>query len=238
MSSVLKSFASCDTCPILEDSLCLPLPAKERDSLRGIARSRFVPEGQLIFKEGNEVTSFASIMTGVVKLFKAAPGDAQQIVTFMHPPALLGYTFLDVHLYSAEAATDVNLCMYPEGPFRSLLEKSRQLSRSIFEATDQQLESAREWMATLGRKSAYQQVAGLLAMFARYASPTSGGKRQILLPVRRSDLADYLGLTRETISRNITILRKRGVIELGSPREVLVPDMKSLLVEADIRVEI
>ncbi len=234
MASSFESFASCDACPILQDSLCLPLPAKERDGLRGMARSRFVPQGQLIFKEGNEVTSFASIMTGVVKLFKAAPGDAQQIVTFMHPPALLGYTFNNVHLYSAEAATHVKLCIYPQGPFRSFLGKSRELSRRIFEVTDQQLESAREWMVMLARKSACQQVAGLLAMFARHARPNGCGELQFLLPVPRSDLADYLGLTRETVSRNFTILRQRGVIELKSAREIAVPDIKSLLAEADM----
>jgi CRP/FNR family transcriptional regulator, anaerobic regulatory protein len=231
----LQPPAACDTCPILKDSLCLPLPAKQRDGLRRMARARFVPQGHLIFREGDEVTSFASIMTGVVKLFKTAPGKAEQIVTFMHPPALLGYAFNNVHLYSAEAATDVNLCMYPQAPFRSLLGKSRTLSRRIFEVTDQQLESARECMVMLGRKSAYQKVAGLLAMFAQRAQPDSSRALQFLLPVSRSDLADYLGLTIETVSRNITILRQKGFIELKSAREVVVPDIESLLAEAGMQ---
>jgi CRP/FNR family transcriptional regulator len=200
-----------------------------------MARGRIVPQGQLIFEEGTEVTSFASILTGVVKLFRASPGGAEQIVTFMYPPELLGYTFDKVHIYSAMAATEVELCVYPQAGFRSLLDKSRGLSRRILEATAQELELAREWTVMLGCKSSYQRVAGLFAIFAQRARPDGGGTaRQFLLPVSRSDLADYLGLTIETVSRNITILRQKSLIELRSAREVVVPDIQSLLAEADM----
>jgi CRP/FNR family transcriptional regulator len=232
----LVSSAPCETCPILQDSLCLPLPAKQRNILRTMASGCLVPQGQVIFKEGDEVTSFASILTGVVKLFKAAPGG-EQVVAFRYPPELLGYTFDNVHIYSAVAATEVELCIYPQAPFRAILDKSRQLSRRILEVKSNELESAREWMVTLGRKSAYQRVAALLAIFAQRARPEEGAARQFLLPVRRADLADYLGLTLETVCRNITILRQKSLIELRSAREVVVPDIDSLLAEADMLAE-
>ncbi len=229
----LVSSAPCETCPILADSLCLPLPARQRNGLRHMASGRLVPQGEVIFKEGDEVTSFASILTGVVKLFKASPGG-DQVVALRYPPELLGYTFDSVHIYSAVAATEVQLCIYPQAPFRSLLDKSQQLSRRIFQVKSNELESAREWTVMLGRKPSYQRVAGLFAMFAQRAQPKQDATRQFLLPVRRADLADYLGLTLETVCRNITMLRQKSLIELLSAREVVVPDLDSLLAEADM----
>lgn len=226
--------APCNACPILEYSLCLPLPARQRESLRSIARSRIVPQGQLIFEQGNEVVSFASIMTGVVKLLRTPPAGGSQIVAFMHPPEFIGYTFDKVHLYSAEAATDVEICIYPRDPFLALLGKSKKLSRSLFEAAAEELDSARKWRLTLGRVPAYQRVVGLLAKFAQHTRSDEGGALEFLLPASRSDLADYLGLTVETVSRNITILRQKGLIELKSAREVFVPNMDDLLAEADM----
>lgn len=193
-----------------------------------------MPEGQLIFKEGNEVTSFASILTGVVKLFRALPGGAEQIVTLVYPPYFLGYTLNGAHKYSAAAATEVELCIYPRACFHSMLEKNRALSRRIFKKTSLELELAREWTVMLGRKSSYQRVAGLFAIFAQRARRDGSTALQFLLPVSRVDLADYLGLTPETVSRNITILRQKSLIELRSAREVVVPDIESLLAEADI----
>ena len=232
-ASACSSSAPCKTCPIIEDSLCLPLPAKQRNSLRRIARARMVPQGQLIFKEGDELTSFAAILSGVVKLTKASP-RGEQIVTFKYPPELLALTYNDVHIYSAMAATEVQLCIYPRAPFRSFLDRSRELSRRILKVKSDELESAREWTVMLGRKPAYQRVAGLLAMFAQRARGDGGTAQQFLLPVSRADIADYLGLTLETVCRNITILRQKSLIELRSAREVVVPNLDSLLAEADM----
>ena len=179
----LVSSAPCETCPILADSLCLPLPARQRNGLRQMASGRLVPQGEVIFKEGDEVTSFASILTGVVKLFKASPGG-DQVVALRYPPELLGYTFDSVHIYSAVAATEVELCIYPQAPFRSLLDKSQQLSRRIFQVKSNELESAREWTVMLGRKPSYQRVARPFrdvcatcpAKTRRYAAIPAAGK--------------------------------------------------------------
>lgn len=226
--------APCDTCPILEDSLCLPLPEKQRNGVRCMARGRLVPQGQPIFEEGEEVGFFASILTGVVKLFRAVPGKPAQIVTFLYPPQFLGYSSGDVHRYSAAATTEVELCIYPRSGFHSMLEESGGLRRKMLEKTDQDLELAREWVVMLSRKSSYQRVAGIIAIFAQRTQRKAGTNLRFFLPVSRADLAAYLGMTLETVSRNITILRQKRLIELRSTREVVVPHIESLLAEADM----
>ncbi len=226
------SAASCTTCPILTESLCLPLPAGQRNAVRRMARGRLVPQGQSIFEGGSKVAFFASILTGVVKVFEKLPDDSERIVTFMYPPDFLGYTSGEVHRYSATAATEVQLCLYPRAGFHSMLEKSPGLRRRIFEKTSMELELAREWMVMLSHKSSYQRVAGLFAIFARRAQAEGCKAVQFLLPVSRSDLADYLGLTHETVCRNITLLRQKSLIELRTAREVAVPDIGRLIAEA------
>ncbi len=197
-----------------------------------MARGSLVPQGRLIFKQGSEVTSFASVLTGVVKLFRTLPGGAEQIVTLVYPPDFLGYTFENTHRYSASAATEVELCIHPQASFHSMLEKNRGLSRRIFEKTADELELAREWTAMLGHKWSYQRVAGLFAVFAQRARQDESSALDFLLPLSRADIADYLGLTLETVSRNIALLRQNSLIELRSAREVVVPDIERLLVEA------
>ena len=226
--------APCRTCPILEDSLCLPLPAEQRHGLRRLARGRLVPQGQLIFGEGDEAVWFASILAGVVKLFRAVPGEPEQIVTFMYPPQFLGYTSGGAHRYSAAATTDVELCIYFRSDFHSMLEESDVFRRRILEKTAQELELAREWVVMLGGKSSYQRVAGFFSIFAQRNKSNYGTKVQFTLPVSRSELAAYLSMELETVSRNITILKRKNLIELKSTREVVVPNIERLLAEADM----
>ncbi len=198
-----------------------------------------MPEGHPIFKEGDEVESFAAILKGVVKLGKAAPAGEQCAIALMYPPDFLGYSFGKLHWSSASAATEVELCTYPEGPFRRLAEEIPELSRRMFRIASQQLDLARDWLSMLNGRPSYQRVAGLFATMAIRESAGSGkvpgqNSATFLLPLSRPELADYVGLTHETVSRNITKLREKGLIELRTAREAVVPDIGRLRAEAGI----
>jgi CRP/FNR family transcriptional regulator, anaerobic regulatory protein len=99
-----------------------------------------------------------------------------------------------------------------------------------------ELDAAREWMLLLGRKTAREKIASLLAIVARrdadLAAPAHNKQRSFDLPLTRAAMADYLGLTLETVSRQITALRQDGVIVLQGLRHVVVPDIDRLLAEA------
>jgi CRP/FNR family transcriptional regulator len=107
------------------------------------------------------------------------------------------------------------------------------LSAQMLDRTLDELDASREWLLLLGRKSAREKFASLLVILARrevggpQASP--GGELQIDLPLTRDMMADYLGLSLETVSRQVSALRRDGIIRLNGNRTVIVQDYAALL---------
>jgi CRP/FNR family transcriptional regulator len=208
------------------------LSEAELNDFNRIARQRRVPAGQVIATEDNII--FANIMEGVVKLTKTLADGRQQIVGLQFPPDFLGRIYAEETSYFAEAATNVELCAFPKTGFETMLKRYPGLEHRLFENTLDELDSAREWMLLLGRKTAREKVASLLLMIAKRAlnvgcdhAPDMNFAR-FTLPLTRADLADYLGLTLETVSRQITKLNTAGVIDLIDNREIVVPNINVL----------
>ena len=224
--------AKCDVCVVRHKAICGALSEDELKDLNRIARHRRIPTGQVIAADSEIV--FANILEGVVKLTKTLADGRQQIVGLQFPPDFLGRIYAKESPYFAEAATDVELCAFPKDGFESILRRFPGLEHRLFENTLDELDSAREWMLLLGRKTARERVASLLLMIARRVpevgcqhTPEANFAR-FSLPLTRADLADYLGLTLETVSRQITNLKKQRVIELIDNREIVVPDIDAL----------
>ncbi len=222
----------CDSCVVRHKAICAVLTDAELNDFNRIARQRLVPTGQVISVE--EKIVFANIMEGVVKLTETLADGRQQIVGLHFPPDFLGRIYAKETPYFAEAATDVELCAFPRDGFETMLKRYPGLQRRLFENTLDELDSARDWMLLLGRKTAQEKVASLLFMIAKRAPNIGCAHRpdmnfaKFSLPLTRADLADYLGLTLETVSRQITNLKAAGVIRLAENREVVVPDIGAL----------
>ncbi|MFY9642889.1 MAG: Crp/Fnr family transcriptional regulator [Rhodomicrobium sp.] len=223
----------CDVCAIRYRGLCSALSTVQQERLHGISRRRTVPANHYIFRDGDEAVTFASILSGVVKLIKTTADGEQHIIGLMYAPEFLGHTFGKQHRFSAAAATEVELCTYPRASFGRLMLDIPMMERWLFEFTARELDLCRDWTLMLGRKSSYERVASLLLMIAKRArytgcAPLPENYAQFELPLTRSELADYLGLTLETVSRMIGQLKRKGLIELRSTREVIVPDIALL----------
>lgn len=227
----------CDRCLVRHKAICGALSEQELSDFNRIASQRSFPVGQVI--GGDEDIVFANILSGVVKLTKMLSDGRQQIVGLQFPPDFLGRTFANEAPYFAEAATPVDLCIFRREGFEAMLGRYPGLEHRLFENTLDELDAAREWMLLLGRKTAQEKVASLLLMIAD-RSPNVGCHHseefnyvRFSLPLTRADLADYLGLTLETVSRQMTKLKTLGVIELEDNREVTVPDVEALRAVAD-----
>ncbi len=231
--------AKCDICTARFRALCSTLTGEQLERLSGMGRRRTVPPNHYIFRDGDEAQYFASILSGVVKLVKTTADGEQHIMGLMYSQDFLGHTLSKHHRFSAAAATEVELCTFPRAPFSRLLADYPPIERWLFDFTVRELDHCRDWTLTLGRKCSYERVASLLMMIARRArytgsTPLPPNYAQFELPLTRSELADYLGMTLETVSRMVGKLKRKGLIELRSTREVIVPDIEALAAVANI----
>ncbi len=227
-------FTRCQHCAIRHHAVCGALNEEELKSLNKISRQRHIKAGQMIISEEDTGDFFANVVSGVVKLIKTMPDGRQQIVGLLFAPDFLGRAYGKQHAYYAEAATDVELCSFPHDRFERVLKEHPSLEHRLFEFTLNELDSAREWMLLLGRKTAEEKVASFLLMLAKRSALLGCGTKDrekdltVQLPLTRSDMADYLGLTIETVSRQITKLKTRKVISLVDNRTLFVPELQDL----------
>lgn len=227
----------CANCAIRHRSVCGALSDDELEDLNAIARNRVVKAGETIQNAEDEMTSVANIVSGVVKLTKIMGDGRQQIVGLQFPPDFLGRAYRARSPYFAEAATDVQLCVFPRRGFEKLLHEHGDLETRLFQDTLNELDAAREWMLVLGRKTAAEKVASFLALIARRSGMIgcahSGGldePEEVTLqsPLTRAEMADFLGLTIETVSRQIGKLKAAGILKVGANRTITVLDIDRL----------
>jgi CRP/FNR family transcriptional regulator len=181
--------------------------------------------------------SYANILKGIVKLTKIMSDGRQQIVGLQFAPDFLGRPFGKTPEMSVEAATEVRVCSFPRSALEALIRETPELEHMLYEQSLRELDEAREWMLTLGRKTASERVASFLYLLATHADPEANqgtGKASFEIPLKRADIADFLGLTIETVSRQITKLRQGAVIVVTDNRFVEVPDLQKLKAVAEV----
>ncbi len=232
--SYVESSMRCGACAIRHRAICDALGAEEIQALNRISRRRTVPAGQTILGEGETHTIYGNIISGVVKLTKTLDDGRQHIIGLLFRSDFLGRAFRKDNPYFAEAATDVELCVFPASGFEKLLPEYPALEHRLFQFTLSELDACQEWMLLLARKKAEERVASFLLMIAKRVpnlgcSCQSNGKDvRFQLPLSRSEISDCLGLTIETVSRQITRLKTKGLIELVNFREIVIPDVGAL----------
>ena len=225
----------CRACEARHRGVCGALSTDQLISLSKQASRKHVASGTELIGDRQEAATYANIIAGVVKLTKMMADGRQQIVGLQFAPDFLGRPFRAASDISADAATDVNLCSFPKAVIDRMIKDSPGLERKLLEQTLKELDEARDWMLTLGRKTAAEKVASFLFLIATNIDPeASADSAQFELPLTRSDIADFLGLTIETVSRQMTGLRKDGIVLIGSGRHVEVPDLAKLAERASL----
>ena len=231
---------NCENCAVRHRAVCGALNDEELVSLTRIGRIRRFRAGDIILADEEPTTFFANVISGVIKLEKTSADGRQQIVGLVFAPDFLGRAFSHSNPYFAQAATDAEICTFPHTGFEQILRSYPGLEHRLFENTLNELDSAREWMFVLGRKSAQEKVASFLHLIAKRQPmigctlvDASAHAARFELPLTRADIADFLGLTIETVSRQLSNLKRQGTIQLVSGREVIVPDLRKLESKAE-----
>ncbi|MGO8916088.1 MAG: Crp/Fnr family transcriptional regulator [Stellaceae bacterium] len=219
---------SCDNCAARALSICAAMRTEDLGRLAASRVHQHVAAGETFLDEGEAATHFFNIVEGAVKVFKLMPDGRRQITGFLFAGDLLGLAFNDSYTYSAEAITPVKICRFPRKQLDRLLDEFPKMERRLLAIASNELAAAQEQMMLLGRKTAHERIASFLLSLARRAERYGSGGDRVHLPMTRTDIADYLGLTTETASRVFTSLKKRGYIELETAGVVHLADRSTL----------
>jgi CRP/FNR family transcriptional regulator, anaerobic regulatory protein len=169
-----------------------------------------------------------NITGGTAKLFKLLPDGRRQITGFVAVGHFLGLAVSDTYAFSAEAITEVRYCRFSRPRLPGLLDDFPLMEKRLLEVASNELVAAQEQMLLLGRKTARERLASFLIAHSRQGVMCHHPRRQFALPMTRADIADYLGLTIETVSRTFTKLRKDALIDIPSSTEVVIRDWDAL----------
>lgn len=226
-----KDFGVCTTCSVRRYGVCGALKTPQLMKLGQSTRQKILKKGTILQFDEEETHEYVNIVSGVVKLTKLLSDGRQQIVGLQFPPEFVGRPYADHATLNAEAASDLEVCIFPKNAAEAMMEEAPEFERRIFKQTLDQLDAAREWMLALGRKTATEKLATLLVSFAGtkgIASAGDDGSKTVEIVLSRSEIADFLGLTIETVSREFTKLRNSGIIRINPGHEIVVDDLAAL----------
>ncbi len=227
------SMSSCETCVVRNRAICAGLDNRELLALNAMGRRRSVTAGESLIWEDDDSLLVANVIEGVLKLTTSTEDGREQIVGVAYPSDFIGRPFGQTSRSSVVALTDAKVCVFARNDFDRYAREHPELEHKLLERTLAELDRTRSWMMLLGRKTASERIATfLLEMADRFGetgcAPVLSPASRFALPFSRQQIADLLGLTIETVSRQFTRLKQDGVIGLPSRREVEVLDRRAL----------
>jgi CRP/FNR family transcriptional regulator len=205
---------SCSTCAVRPLSICASLDKAELDEFEQISRHVHFAACETVFAQEDVTTSFYNVLEGVLRLYKLLPDGRRQIVGFALPGDFLGMATDARHGFSADAIGPVAVCQFAKASFSRFAADRPNLLRRINELAFRELNQARDHMVLLGRRSAEEKVATFLIGWRDRLEQLQAASKVVPLPMSRQDIADYLGLTIETVSRTFTKFEREGVLDI------------------------
>lgn len=231
--------SSCDQCLVRNRAICSALAADELAALNAVGRRRTLAPGEPLIWEGDDSILVANVIEGVLKLSTGTEDGREQIVGVVYPSDFIGRPFGSTTGHGVTALTEAKVCIFNRGDFDNFARQHPALEHKLLERTLAELDRTRNWMLLLGRKTAGERLASfLLEMTERLAPQTCAHELapaptpSFTLPFSRQQIADVLGLTIETVSRQFTRMKSAGLIDLPSRREVTILNRAGLVAEA------
>lgn len=228
-NSPLPSDHPCAGCNARTAAVCGVLECEKLSAFRKLGTQFRLAAGQPLFHEGDQATRVYTVTRGSLKLYKLLPDGRRQVTGFMQPGDFLGISVDDEHAFSAEALEPSQLCGFPRNRFDDFTEDNGEMERELYRLAVHELAAAQQQMVLLGRKTAAERLASFFLGLADREERGSNAKaRFVSLPMSRSDIADYLGLTKETISRVLSQFKSRRVIRLDAINRIEILDREGL----------
>jgi CRP/FNR family transcriptional regulator, anaerobic regulatory protein len=226
----LSPHVKCGDCQIRHRAVCAHAAEDELAALEEIKYYRSFAGGQPVIWSGDEMDFVASVVTGVASLTQTMADGRRQMVGLLLPSDFLGRPGRSHAVHDVTAVTDLVMCCFRKKPFEAIMIKTPHIAHRLLEMTLDELDAAREWMMLLGRKRARERIASFLAILARREAALQGPRAtaRFEIPLTREEMADYLGLTLETVSRQMSALKRDGLIQTMGKRGIQIPDLSAL----------
>ncbi len=220
---------NCATCPVRERAACAALSVQERDELARIGRRRRVAKGETIFAAGEDNCSCATLISGALKIASYGEDGTERILSLVHPAGFVGEMFAPVAHHDVVALADSELCLFSRDQYEAAVDRFPALAKALLRRSAEELFEARSLVELQARRSSKERVAGFLLAMAEAAShsPCHVAER-FDLPLTRGEMAGLLGLTIETVSRQLTALERDGAIGRDGARGIRVADAARL----------
>ena len=204
--------SSCDLCVVRNRAICAALDSKELEALNAIGRTRNITSGESLIWEGEDSVLVANVIEGVLKLSTNTEDGREQIVGVVYPSDFIGRPFGGKSGHGVTALTDAKVCVFSRRDFDAFSREHPKLEHKLLERTLGELDRTRRWMLLLGRKSASEKMASFLIEMSERLTGSGcsvdfdkPNQRHLVLPFSRQQIADVLGLTIETVSRQFTL---------------------------------
>lgn len=220
---------ACNACPVRDSAACSALDPEERTELARIGRTRRYARGQTVFAAGADMDVCATLTEGLLKIRHIDGQGSERILSLIHPAGFVGEMFAPVAHHDVVALTDSHLCMFPRRDYEAAVDRFPALATALLRRSAADLYDARAQIALDSRRSAAAKLANLLLALARAAShsPCHAAER-FELPLTRGEMAGVLGMTIETVSRQLGTLERGGIIARTGSRGIQVTDTAQL----------
>jgi CRP/FNR family transcriptional regulator len=206
------NFGRCSACNVRSLSICSALDQADLAEFERIARHIHVTSNEALFTAGQIAHSVHNLTEGVARLYKLLPDGRRQIIGFALPGDFLGTAPSDRYGYSADAIGSVSVCRLSREAFTHFIAQRPHFLLRINEFAARELMLAQEQMLLLGRRTAEEKIASFLVGWRERLAHIGYERQTIALPMSRQDIADYLGLTIETVSRTLTRFEREKML--------------------------
>lgn len=214
---------NCADCPVANQAACSALSTDDRTELARMGRHRVLRAGETLFAAGDDSLTCATLISGSLKIASFDADGEERIVSLVHPAGFVGELFAPMAHHDIVALTQSELCVFPRADYEAAINRFPALAGALLRRTANDLAETRALIDLMGRRSAKARVAGLIVALARAAShsPCHAAQR-FDLPISRAEMAGLLGLTIETVSRQIGQLEKEGLVSRVGRRGLVV----------------
>lgn len=217
----------CENCPVRDLSFCNVLDSQALEEFSALSKTKCFEDGQVVFSEGKRNEHIGSITEGIVKIYKLLDDGRQQIISLGFPGDMIGNIIDAEYNYFVESVGKTKICFYQVARINGFAETNPEIYRSILGKTTEQLGHAREWLILLGRKTAQEKIASFLLLLAEHHNG-QGDDQAFKVPLKRQEIADFLGLTIETVSRHFSSLKSKQLIREYAGHLLTIVDHEAL----------